>query len=230
MVHMESTPDDKALGPVADTLQALAEALTGIASSDRKDLFLSIGYLFQRLRGQSFLGAFDAEWQRLREKGRIRDDYSQTEQCQACLQELLDSLDRDSPDKIRFDFIKRVFLAAAQEKQSDRDSVLPQQYMRLARQLSSGDILVISAAYELSKYPAERTNSAREWLNKIAKQSGLEHSNLVEIYEKALMEKYLLTGRLLSDRSEVDTEHYRLTPLAVGLCEFLLVTDISDKD
>jgi len=227
---MESTPQDKALTPLVNTLQALTEGLTGIASSDRKDLFLSIGYLLQRLRGQSFLKAFDAEWQRLREKGRIRDDYSQTEQCQACLQELLDCLDRDSPDKIRFDFIKRVFLAAAQEKQSDRDSVLPQQYMRLARQLSSGDILVISAAYELSKYPAERTNSAREWLNKIAKQSGLEHSNLVEIYEKALMEKYLLTGRLLSDRSEVDTEHYRLTPLAVGLCEFLLVTDISDKD
>jgi len=127
MVHMESTPDDKALGPVADTLQALTEGLTGIASSEKKELFLSIGYLLQRLRGQSFLEALHAEWQRLREKGRIRDDYSQTEQCQACLQELLDCLDRDSPDKVRFDFIKGVFLAAAQEKRSDRDSVLPQQ-------------------------------------------------------------------------------------------------------
>jgi hypothetical protein len=168
--------------------------------------------------------------QRLREKGRIRDDYSQTEQCQACLQELLDCLDRDSPDKIRFDFIKRVFLAAAQEKRSDRDSVLPQQYMRLARQLSSGDILVFSAVYTLSNSPVKPTGDAREWLNRVAKQSGLEHSDLVEIYEKALMEKFLLTGRLLSDRSGVRTGHYRLTPLAVGLCEFLLVDDTSAKD
>jgi hypothetical protein len=227
---MESTPQDKALTPLVNTLQALTEGLTGIASSDRKDLFLSIGYLLQRLRGQSFLKAFDAEWQRLREKGRIRDDYSQTEQCQACLQELLDCLDRDSPDKIRFDFIKRVFLAAAQEKQSDRDSVLPQQYMRLARQLSSGDILVLSAAYQLSRGSTKCSGSAREWLSEVAKQSGLEHSSLVEIHEKALMEKHLLTGRYNSDRSGVDTDHYRLTPLAVGLCEFLLVTDISDKD
>ena len=125
MVHKESTSNDKALGPVVNTLQALAEALTGIATSDRKDLFLSIGYLFQRLRGQSFLEAFNAEWQRLREEGRIRDDYSQTEQCQACLQELLDCLDRYFPDKVRFDFIKGVFLAAAQEKRSDRESACP---------------------------------------------------------------------------------------------------------
>ena len=227
---MESTPKDKALAPLVNTLQALTEGLTGIASSERKELFLSIGYLLQRLRGLSFLEALHAEWQRLREKGRIRDDYSQTEQCQACLQELLDSLDRDSPDKIRFDFIKRVFLAAAQEKQSNRDSVLPQQYMRLARQLSSGDILVLSAAYQLSRGSTKCSGSAREWLSEVSKQSGLEYSSLVEIHEKALMEKHLLTGRYNSDRSAVGTADYRLTPLAVGLCEFLVVADTSDKD
>lgn len=163
--------------------------------------------------------ALNAEWQRLREKGRISDDYSETEQCRACLQELLHCLDRDSPDKVRFDFIKRVFLAAAQEqeKSSDRDSVLPQQYMRLARQLTSGEILVLSAVYTVSNSPGESTGDAREWHKKVAKQSGLEHSDLVEIYEEALMEKFLLTGRLLSDRSGVRTGHYRLTPLAVGL-------------
>jgi len=102
--------------------------------------------------------------------------------------------------------------------------------MRLARQLTSGEILVLSAVYTLSNSPGESTGHAREWLNKVAKQSGLEHSDLVEIYEEALMEKFLLTGRLLSDRSGVRTGHYRLTPLAVGLCEFLLVADTLDKD
>jgi hypothetical protein len=230
MVLTESTPKEKALAPLVDTLQALTEGLTGIASSDRKDLSLSIGYLLQRLRGQSFLEALNAEWQKLREKGRIHADYSQTEQCHACLQEVLDCLDRDSPDKVRFDFIKGVFLVAAQEKRSDRESVLPQQYMWLARQLSSGDILVLSATYQLSIGSAKCTGSAREWLSEVAKQSGLKHSGLVEIHEKALMEKHLLTGRDNSDRSGVDTEQYRLTPLAVGLCEFLIDSDLSEKD
>ena len=79
---MEENPKiDKT--PMTDTLQALTQALTGIATSDRKDLFLSIGYLFQRLRGRTFLEALNKEWERLREKGRIKDDYPGTEQCQA---------------------------------------------------------------------------------------------------------------------------------------------------
>lgn len=227
---MESTPKDKALAPLVDTLQVLTEGLTGIASSEKKELFLSIGYLLQRLRGQSFLEALHAEWLRLREKGRIRDDYPETEQCQACLQELLDCLDRDSPDKVRFDFIKGVFLAAAQEKRSDRESVLPQQYMRLARQLSSGDILVLSATYQLFKGPTKCTGHAREWLSEVARQSGLQHSGLVELYETGLIEKHLLTKRYESDRSGVDRENYRLTPLAVGLCDFLVDSELSEED
>ena len=68
------------LAPIADTLRALTEALTGVAASDRKDLFLSIGYLLQRLRGRRFLQALNDEWEQLRAKGQIKDDYPQTEQ------------------------------------------------------------------------------------------------------------------------------------------------------
>jgi len=213
-----------AFEPVADTLQALTEALTGIATSERKDLFLSLGYLLQRLRGQGFLGALHAEWKRLREKGRIRDDYAETEQCQACLQELLDCLDRDSPDGVEFGFIKRVFLAAARERKSDRESVLPQQYMRVSRGLTSGEILVLVAAYRLSKNPPESsTGSALEWLRQVAAESGLVHPSLAEIHEQSLMKKCLLTPRKWPDGSGISSgERYRLTSLAIGLCEFVL--------
>lgn len=221
--------DDNMLRPVADTLQALTEGLTGIAASERKDLFLSIGYLLQRLRGQSFLEALHVEWQRLRKKGRIKEDFAQTEQCQACLQELLDCLDRESPDQIRFDFIKKVFLAAATETKSNRDNLLPQQYMRLARQLSSGEILVLTAAYRLSKNPPNNDNLAESWLREVVAESGLEHKSLIEIHERGLIEKYLLTERLQYDRSGVSLgAQYRLTSLAVGLCEFILGNDEGD--
>ncbi|MBI3000707.1 MAG: hypothetical protein HYY46_19985 [Deltaproteobacteria bacterium] len=191
-----STDNDKDLevrgmsAPIANTLRALTEALTGVAASERKDLFLSIGCLLQRLRGRTFLQALNDEWERLRAKGRIKDDYPQTEQCQACLQEILDCLDRDSPDKIRFDLMKSIFLAAATETQSDRNSVLSQQLMGLARRLSAGEILVLSATYELSKSHLGTTNQgATSWLSTVAKKSGLEHPSLVELHEAALMEK-----------------------------------------
>lgn len=221
--------NQKSLAPLRDTLQALTEALTGIAASDRKDLFLSVGYLLQRLRGRTFLQALMQEWERLREKGRIKEDYPETEQCQACLQEILDCVDHESPDKIRFDFMKQIFLAAAAETITDRSSVLPQQLMSLARHLSSGEILVLAAthelskAQELSKVPGYmRDESASTWLKQVAKQSGLDHPGLVELHESALMQKHLITGRQFVDRSGVLLgQHYRLTSLGLSLCEFV---------
>lgn len=162
--------------------------------------------------------------ERLREKGRIKDDYPGTEQFQACFQELLDCLDRDSPDKIRFDFVKSVFLAAAMETRTDKDSILPQQLTSLARKLTGGEILVLAATYEISKLQSDATarTSAGEWLAAIAQKSGLKHNHLVELHEDGLIEKKLLTRRQHADRSGVTPgKHYRLTDLGVSLCDFV---------
>lgn len=72
---------EKELGPISTTLLGLTEALTAIASSDRKEWALSIGYFLQRLRGHTFLQALNDEYESLRKKGRIKDDYPETEQC-----------------------------------------------------------------------------------------------------------------------------------------------------
>jgi len=106
--------------------KGFVEGLFGLASSDRKDLILSLGYIFQRTRSSTFLKALLQEWERYKDKGRIKEDYISSEQHQQCLQEMLDFLDRDSPDELRFTFLKRIFLTAATEKISTRDSFLPQ--------------------------------------------------------------------------------------------------------
>jgi hypothetical protein len=134
------------------TYQALTEGMTGVLASDRKEVFLTIGYLFQRMRGGNFLKDLWETWDHFREKGKIKEDYATTEQCQASLQEILDCLDRDSPDEIRFSFLKKLFITIASEKLSNRDSFLPQQYMSIARSLTSGEIIVL-----LSTYRAART-------------------------------------------------------------------------
>ena len=114
---------------LSETIKGLAEGLTGIAASDKSVRYLSIGHLLQKFRSGRFLNELKAEWDKFREKGRIKGDYATTEQHYECLQEILDFLDTDSPDRIRFAALKEIFLTTATEMISDRESLLPQQYM-----------------------------------------------------------------------------------------------------
>jgi hypothetical protein len=220
---------DKTSKLLNDTLNSLIAGISVVAASDRKDLFLSVGHIFQRLRSCGFLGALKKEWDYLVEKGRIKNDYTTSEQHQECLQEMLDFLDKDSPDERRFSILKAIFLGAATKEQSTRGSVLPQQYMSLCRTLSSGEVLVLQATFAIADRGSwSTTKYARDWLKTVAEESGLHTSELVEIHERKLIEKNLLTDRIAYDtspkyaRNGVDIGvNYRLTPLAIQMCKFI---------
>ena len=221
----EITPVPSTSDIIDRTIISISEGITGIAASDKEQWFLSLGHLLQRIRSGRFLQTLKEEWEDYRDKGKVKDDYLITDQHQECLQELLDFLDKDSPDEVRFAVLKKIFLTAATESISDRESVLPQQYMKVSRSLSSGEILVLLGAYKMvTEKPDEidTGTSANGWLAKIAVVSGLVHPELVEVHEEGLINKNLLTSRVHSDRSGVAVgEHYRLTSLAWGLCGFL---------
>lgn len=219
---------------IIETLTCLTEGLTGIAASERKELAFSVGHIFQSLRKGQFLSKLLDEWNSYREKGRIKEDYIGTEQHQACLQELLASLDKDCPDEFKFQTLKKIFLVAATEKDSDRNSLLPYQYLRLCSEMTSGEILVLHTTYELAQNKnVQKDNSlaaSSAWLRRIADNSGLVHTSLVEIYEEKLMKKYLLTGRVHPDRSAVAIEpHFRLTELAYDFCKFIANYEQADN-
>jgi len=223
LVSKEKSKDDTSK-IFTEIAKGLAEGITGVAASERKDLILSLGHLFQRARSGRFLRTLMDEWDYYREKGRIKDDYIQTEQHQECLQEMLDFLDKDSPDEVRFSVLKNFISVAATEMKSMRDSVLPQQYMRLCRRLSAGEILVLSTTYHIAQndVPKQKDSSAVNWLAKIAENSGLKYWELVEIHERNLIEKNLLTRREQADRSGVSLgKHYRLTGLGYEICQFI---------
>jgi len=211
---------------VSKTLTAIAEGLTGIASSERKDWILSFGHILQSIRGGRLLAVFADEWRAYRDKGKIKEDYQQSNQHQDCLQELLDFLDDGPPDSSRFTVLKKILLVAATETASKRDSVLPQQYMRIVRSLTAGELLVMLTAHSVSKAPPsiklDHPESAATWLDAIAKSSGLDYTELVEVHERALIEKNLLTPRVYPDRSGVSMgPYFRLTRLAHDLCTFI---------
>lgn len=216
---------------IKKTLTSLAEGVTGIAATDRKELALSVGHIFQSLRKGQFLSHLYEEWESYRAKGRIKDDYLETEQHMSCLQELLDFLDNDSPDTTRFEVMKKVFLVAASEIESDRNSLLPYQFLRLCRKMSSGEIIVLNTTYTIAKSgEIPEVTGANQWLDRIAKQSGLGHSSLVEIYEEELITKHLLSRRLYGDRSGVAAKpHFRLTSLGLELCDYIAGYDSASE-
>jgi hypothetical protein len=222
IVRFEDIKDDP-IALLKASYQAIVQTLTGIFSSKPRELILSLGYIFQRTHGTEFLLTFIEELKRYREKGKIPENYFDTEQCKECLQELLDYLDKALPDEITFTLLKKIFLVAATEKKSTRESLLPQHYMRIIRKLSPGAILILNAVFQVVREgydPNER--GARAWLIKIAEKSSLKWVELVENYEEELINNKLITNRQHSDRSGVYLgNYYRLTELGYNLCHYI---------
>jgi hypothetical protein len=137
----------------------------------------------------------------------------------------LNFLDKDAPDERRFSILKKIFIVAATEKVTKRESVLPQEYMKICRGLSAGEIIVLNTAYRRYKTisPNEDTSkSALDWITTIANVSDLHYTELVETYEQTLMKKHLLSSRQFSDGSGVKvTPYYRLTELAYDICQYI---------
>ena len=212
------------------TLTALTEGLAGIfgiASSERKQWLLSLGHILQCFRGRKFLDGFIQEWKYYRDKGRIADDYLDTEQHRECMQDLLDYLDQDGTDQKRFSILKNIVLSAATEERSTRESVLPQQFMKIVRGLTSGEAIVLFSAYSIAKRgePIDSKSGigkAHHWLCKVAQESGLKYAELVESHEKGLIDKKLLKERALGNVYEVQLgSSFRLTSLGYELCDFV---------
>jgi len=190
------------------------EGLTGILAADRKQLILSCGYILQKVRGGKFLNILNNEWNQYREKGRIPDDYVGTEQNEECLQEILDYLDKDLIDDVTFDCLKKIFLVASTEKLTNRESYLPQQYMKICRRLSQGALIVLFTVYNFKK---NEKNSQRFWREIILERSGFENE-LIELYETELYDKRLISNIGIPDNQR---GYYRTTKFGHDLCSYI---------
>jgi hypothetical protein len=88
----------------------LVELMTGMAVSSKDELMLSVGHVLQGALKHEFLRTFLDEIGSYREKGRIKDEDLKTKQGQTCFMEMLNFLDEDNPDDIRFEFMKKLYL------------------------------------------------------------------------------------------------------------------------
>ena len=200
-----------------------AATVAGILSSDKQQLILSAGKVIQAIRGGGFLKTLEKEFREYRDKGRIKDEYLVSDQAKNNLQILLSFIDEDSPDEVRFNAMKAIFLGAATEEMSSQEDTISTELLKIGRTLSSGEFLVLATAYRLKDTAVLKKHwGAADWNTVIAQESHLDYAELVEIHEQKLMEKYLLSGRTMSDKSGVLVNpHFRLSGLAVRLCDFI---------
>ena len=187
--------------------------VSGIASSKREEIFLSVGKILQGLVKGKFLCQLRDEWKGFKDKGKIKDDYQHTQQHQECLQEILDYLDNSLPNQITFDILKKIFLLASTESISDRESLLPQAYMRIIKKLSPEAILILISNYDL----ARKNFIDNLWIERIALVTKLNFTEIIEIYESELIKLKLLMDRIYKDKSG----YYRLTQLGYEICQYI---------
>ena len=203
------------------------EVVTGAVGSTKQQLLMIPGRLLQGARNGYFLEQLIVEIEHLKARGKIDNDYLESEECQSSLQYMLSALENPPVDQLKFDALKGVFLASALREGRPNSTVKPSLLLEITGQLSSGEIAVLAAAYKaIKKTRGEsakvmRHISVREWRELVAENSGLEASSLVELYEKQLVDKVLLTGWIYPDQSGAKIGvKGRLTDLGLLLCEY----------
>ena len=220
---------ESAEASLATTYNGMLELVSGFAAGGVSEWLRTVGRLLQFQRGVGYLKRLQAEVEHYKGEARIKTDYFYTDQGMTCMQELLNAIDEDSPDEVRFKTLQAILLTAASETLSTRDDPMPQQLMRIARQLSSAEVLVLSASYHRAKHPIKSENSssrenghARVWADAVLQHSGLRFVEMVLLQEEGLVQKKLLSENLFGDKSGYRvTNHDRLTELGYHLCEFI---------
>jgi hypothetical protein len=207
------------------TINDLLDGLTGIALSDKTNYVLTASKLLKGLRSGKFLSILNQEWKEMQKKGKISSDFEFDEIYYDSLSEILDYLDNDIPNHNIFNVLKNIFIKSAIEEQ--KDDLLPLQFIKIAKELTEGELIVLSTIYRLFKTPSlrqekERLESASNYISLVAHESGLKHNALVEIHEQKLIEKKLITGRHYGDGSGVRLEpDFRLTSLGKSFCDYV---------
>ena len=226
-ISKKDNSDDQTSEVLNQTLEAALEGIAGFAAADKQARLLSFGRILQRIRGGRFVAQLKAEWDEYRKSGRIKETHFESEQGRECLQEILDFLDGDSPDQLRFEAMKRVFLKSASTEDQDTNSVLPQQFLRMIRSLTSGEAILL---FDVYRNPIQE-RSAPGWLQATAANSTLQFPELVALHEEGLMKKQLLTQRMHSDFSGtiVNAERGRLTHFGYNLCKYVEADTIESE-
>jgi len=204
---------------------ALAEFLTGVLSSDLSDYKFSAGRLIQAAVKGKILTQLGEELKQYRDEGKIKKDYFATSKSRATLLELLQFIDSDIPDEEIIKALKSIFLNMVAIDADDRREQIGYQLFQLCKKLTSMDILILKACYEIYQENNPQYHGVHnydEWVTKVSKRIGYDLPELVGASDDKLVNLGLLSRRTHPDKSGVRKgREFRLTTLSLKLCEHI---------
>jgi hypothetical protein len=210
-----------------DVLTVAAKVVTG-----PKEATFSALRLIRAATEHRFAEQLRAEWSKFVEDGKIKADYGETDQARTIFADTLESLGEANFDAEQMDLLRRLFLAAASETETDRSSPLVREYIAAGLTLSAGEIRVLSAYYHyLPEWDTDRNASGgnpvhlfsmHDLFNVLQERTGLKHRALIERLDKSLGEKGLVrSAGPMTGSNAVDQKLFRLTDFGFAFCEFL---------
>jgi hypothetical protein len=158
----------------------------------------------------------------LRKKGEIDDNFGERKYGFQSWVELLSIIDEETPDEDRLEALKAMFYSINKVNATDAEQILGYQLFRIAKKLTSNELLVLKAVYELrNEGKTGRTGYGpfRDWAQAVSGHLGHSLISLIEHAEKALVENQLLTDRSHGDRGAIYWQNWRLTDLGLRFCE-----------
>jgi hypothetical protein len=231
--HLESIPIPDIV-PSPQELADLTATVLGFAGGGISEWILSGG----RIIGAFWLGRvwkqFLSEIKYFRDKGKIKEDYFKSSQNFENLSEILDYFDKGVPSEQVWDVLKKIYLVAANESVSKRDDILPQQFIRLAKSLTSTEVIVLFTAYrksvEVGYSRSASYLSIEKWTAEIATNSKLQYTELVSSVLPTLIAKNFIVPTFISGAEYFKEDSYfGLTKLGKSICEYVAKYDVIDK-
>ena len=91
------------------------------------------------------------EVNRLREKGKIDENFGETKYGYQSWVQLLTIIDNECPDPDRLEALKAMFFSVNRVNAADWEKVLAYQLFQIAKEVTSSQLLLMKACYELAR-------------------------------------------------------------------------------
>jgi hypothetical protein len=210
---------DALKGALAATAEQSPEILSGLLGAVCPPALIPIRIFHAGVKGH-FLQQAMAELEALRKKGEIREEYLKSNEAAACMSDLLDYIDKISPDPKRYEAIRTAFLKILSQGETGKNAPHAQQLLRVIYELSAGEIAVLAAIFKMGGTAG--SVSHKKWRSDVANQSGLLRTEIVMGIEEVLVGKRLVTPINTGMPSQIIWgQQNRLTPLGVEVCEHI---------
>jgi hypothetical protein len=202
---------------LAEPLTFIAETITGALGDGGNGLAIRGGRIVQAILKGNLFQQWAAEFNGLRERGRIPDDFAETKYGFQTWVELMTIIDEESPDADRLEALKAMFFALNKVNATDGERIAAYQMWQVTKGLTSGELFLLKIVYEQQQSYGSDDNY-RTWSTHMARASGHGMTALIDLHEKKLTELGLLSERKFGDGSGIYSSNARLTEFGIRFC------------